>query len=263
MRKVLGWALFVLMCAATLFAQQVLNNDSVVKLVKSGLSEDMVVNIVKSEPGKYSVTPDDIIALKNAGVSEKIITAMLAKGGASGDAATAAAPGATGAAAPPAGLPTDVGVYWDQKDNWSQLLPEAVNWQTGGVLKSIGTVGVVKGDVNGRVYGSHSKTAVAVPAQFLFHLAEGTEITEYQLIHFRDHGDSREFRTVTGGVFHVSGGAKRDLMDFSFKKVADRMYTVDLPQLSAGEYGFLAPGSAMQSHASAQLGKIYTFRVLE
>jgi hypothetical protein len=52
-------------------------------------------------------------------------------------------------------------------------------------------------------------------------------------------------------------------MDFSFKKVADHTYTVDLPQLNAGEYGFLAPGSAMQSHASAQLGKIYTFRVLE
>ena len=35
---------------------------------------------------------------------------------------------------------------------------------------------------------------------------EGTAITEYQLLRLRDAKDGREFRTVTGGVMHVSGG---------------------------------------------------------
>jgi hypothetical protein len=33
--------------------------------------------------------------------------------------------------------------------------------------------------------------------------------------------------------------------------------------LGPGEYGFLPPGSAMSSSASAQLGKMYTFHLLE
>ena len=52
-------------------------------------------------------------------------------------------------------------------------------------------------------------------------------------------------------------------MPFDFKKVADRAFVVDVSDLKTGEYGFVAPGAAMQSHASAQLGKMYTFRVVE
>ncbi len=255
MRKSLLLVSVTFFLLGTLFAQEILDNQSVIKLVGSGLSEDMVVNVVKSQPGKYSLAPDDLIALKKAGVSEKVISAMLAKGAGAGESAS------KGTSVP--NLPSDVGVYWKQKGSWTQLLSEPVNWQTGGVLKHVGTMGVVKGDVNGRVYGPHSKTAVPAPVEFLFRLPEGTEITEYQLIHCHGHGGAREFRTVTGGVFHVSGGAKRDLVRFDFKKVADRTFVVELSTLERGEYGFLAPGSAMQSHASAQLGKMYTFHVLE
>jgi hypothetical protein len=238
-------ALLALLFLGTLSAQEVLRNDSIIKLVRSGLSEDVIVNVVKTQPGQYSLSAEDLISLKNAGVSEKIISALLAKGSAA------------------RALPSDVGVYCKKNGNWIQLLPEAVNWQTGGALKHVGTLGVVKGDVNGRVYGPHSKMAVSLPVEFLFRLPEGTEITEYQLIHCRGHSGAREFRTVTGGVFHASGGARRDLLPFDFKKIADRTYVVSLAQLKAGEYGYLAPGAAMQSHASAQLGKMYTFRVLE
>ncbi|MGD0130091.1 MAG: hypothetical protein ABSF46_32640 [Terriglobia bacterium] len=34
---------------------------------------------VNTQPGKYSLGTDDVIALKTAGVSEKVITAMLNK----------------------------------------------------------------------------------------------------------------------------------------------------------------------------------------
>jgi len=63
-------------------ASQTLSNDSVVKLVKAGLSEATIINAVDAQPGDYSLGADDIISLKKAGVSEKIITAMLSKSGA-------------------------------------------------------------------------------------------------------------------------------------------------------------------------------------
>jgi len=63
----------------SLYSQETLTNDSVVKLVKAGLSEDLIVNMVNSQAGKYSLGAGDVIALKNQGISEKIIAAMIRK----------------------------------------------------------------------------------------------------------------------------------------------------------------------------------------
>jgi hypothetical protein len=65
--------------ALVVSAQEILNNDSIVKMVKSGLGESLIVSMVQNQPGKYSLTPDDVVKLKEAGVSEKILTAMTAK----------------------------------------------------------------------------------------------------------------------------------------------------------------------------------------
>ena len=41
------------------------------------MGEDVIVGIVNNQPGQYSVTPDSLIALKQAGVSDKIIAAVV------------------------------------------------------------------------------------------------------------------------------------------------------------------------------------------
>jgi hypothetical protein len=46
---------------------------------------------------------------------------------------------------------------------WHELPPEVVNVKTGGILKTIGTAGIVKGDVNGHVNGLHSPKKLASP----------------------------------------------------------------------------------------------------
>ncbi len=68
--------------------------------------------------------------------------------------------------------------------------------------------------------------------------------------------------SVAGGVMHVSGGATRDVVPFEGKKVSNRVYKVLLPNMGAGEYGFLPPG-AISAANSASIGKMYTFRILE
>lgn len=73
---------------------QPLTNESILKLVKAGLGEDTIISMVNTQPGKYSLGADDIIALKTAGVSEKIITAMLNKSASRADGWTAEASGA-------------------------------------------------------------------------------------------------------------------------------------------------------------------------
>jgi hypothetical protein len=240
-------------------AQQVLNNEAIVKMVKAGLAEELIVSTIQSQPGSYSLGADDLIALKSAGVSDKILAAMLAK-----STARTTSPAPAAKEDPPFEAPVkEVGVYYKKGGEWVELLPEVVNWRTGGVLKNIATAGLVKGDINGFILGPNSRNSVKSPVEILIYAPEGVAITEYQLLRLRQKGDKREFRTVTGGILHASGGATRDLVPFEGKKIAPRTWVVILPNLGAGEYGFLAPGAVATQHAGAQLGKMYTFRLLE
>jgi hypothetical protein len=266
--KWLGSAVLVMVLAAVCSAQTALTNDAIIKMVKAGLGEDIVLSSIKAQPGNYTTGADDLIALKKAGVSDKIIAAMIGKAGAGGATAPAAPTPAPAAAAAPASPAApaqqfEVGVYYKKADAWTDLPPEVANFKTGGVLKTLGTAGIVKGDINGHLNNSHSPNQLKTPIDLLVYTPEGVAITEYQLLRLRDEKDSREFRTVTGGVLHVSGGATRDLVPFENKKLAPRTYEILLPNVGAGEYGLLPPASADPTASTGRIGKLYTFRVLE
>jgi hypothetical protein len=62
-----------------LLAQQTLNNDSVVKLMKAGFSEDLIITTINRSQGSYDTSVDGLIALKNAGMTNKEISAIVAK----------------------------------------------------------------------------------------------------------------------------------------------------------------------------------------
>jgi len=92
---------------------------------------------------------------------------------------------------------------------------------------------------------------------------EGTDITEYQLLRLHSNTDSREFRSVTGGVMHVSGGATRDSLEYQPQKLATRLYQITLDaNLGRGEYGLLPPGAVGSSNMGSS-GKIYTVSLVE
>jgi len=252
---------FVVLCVS--FAQEPLTNDSVVKMVKAGLGEGLIVNMIQGQPGKYSLTADDLVKLKGQGVSDKVLGAMIAKSNAPATPAPVAAP-AVAAAVGDGDLPQnmDIGVYYKKGGNWLEMLPEVVNWKTGGVLKSMATGGIVKGDVNGHLEGAGSKNDAVTPIDVVIYAPEGVAITEYQLIHLHVEKGGREFRTMTGGVMHMSSGATRDVVPFEGKKIASRTFKIEAAHLAAGEYGFLPPGAVGSSNGSS-IGKLYTFHVVE
>ena len=259
MRKSLFAVLFLFLCPLVI-AQQSLNNDAVIKMVKAGLSDDVIVSTVNSTPGTYDTSADALIALKTAGVSDKIVGAMIAR-------ASGIAPAPVAAPATASGLPAgidEVGVYYKDKSGaWQALMPEIVNFKQGGAMKKFMTNGIVKGDVNGHVSGKHGKTMITFPAVVAIYLPEGTAITEYQLLRLRQSGDAREFRSVTGGVIHASGGATRDVVEFQPQKLAPRVYQISLDAtLGKGEYGFLPPGNFGAKNMGST-GKIYALSVPE
>lgn len=45
----------------------------------AGLSDDIIVSTINSESGTYATSADDLIALKKAGVSDRVISAIISK----------------------------------------------------------------------------------------------------------------------------------------------------------------------------------------
>jgi hypothetical protein len=78
MRKQILAVVFLAICPL-LYAQQALNNDAVIKLVKAGLSDDLIVSTISATAGSYDTSADGLIALKTAGASDKIVVAIVAK----------------------------------------------------------------------------------------------------------------------------------------------------------------------------------------
>ena len=258
MRKLSFVAVILVSLSLVAFGQEALTNASIVKMTKAGLGDDLIVSMVQNQPGHYDLNPDSLVSLKKDGVSEKVLAAMAAK-----NAAPTAPAGAAKAASADAYDDMDIGVYCKVKGEWTQIKSEAVNWKTGGVAKSIFTNGIVKGDVNGHLNGKESPTTLTTPLEILIKAPEGSEATDYQLVHLHVNSDNREFRTRTGGVIHQSGGSTKDAVEFDQAKVAKHVYTVTFKgNLAAGEYAFLAPGLT-NSTASGSTGKAFTFHLLE
>jgi hypothetical protein len=236
-----------------------------------GISDELMISYARSRGHAYQLTAEQVIRLKDGGVDDSVIKALMGDGAAN----PAPLPSPTPVATVPASLsirpdaitkseprlPNEIGVYAKQRGEWIEVLPEIVNLKTGGVVKNLATVGVVKGDVNGHILGNTSRTRCSAATQFLIVVPEGTSVTEYQLLRLRENSNSREFRTITGGIFHVSGGAARDLVPFEGTKVGPRSYVVTIPNaLPRGEYGFLPPGAILSSNLGSA-GKINSFTV--
>jgi hypothetical protein len=58
-----------------------LNSGSVVRLYKAGFSDDFLLDLIRRQPPKGSPDPGRIVELKNAGLSERLISALVATGG--------------------------------------------------------------------------------------------------------------------------------------------------------------------------------------
>jgi len=72
-------ALFALsLLAISVAAQsQPLNNDDIIKMVKSNFSEEMILRVIESTDGAFDTSVQSLLKLKQAGVGEKTIGAML------------------------------------------------------------------------------------------------------------------------------------------------------------------------------------------
>jgi hypothetical protein len=299
---------------ATAQAQKPLTNDDVVQMVKAGFDEGTITTAIDAGDPAFDTSVQGMMALKGAGVSEKLIAAMLnatkrkaeaeerkaaeakAAEARAAEARAAEAKAAEAAAAAKAeaeakakaeaeakareaeknkDIPEDVGVYMKLKGSLVEMFAEPVNSRSGGVGKSMLTMGWTKGHVNGAVSGPKSKLQVGSPVDIIIKCKEGETPSEYQLLRLDEKGDRREFRAVTGGVIHASSGTDKNAIPFDFQKIGSRTYRLKIPDLKKGEYGILPSGGASVGGVgggvsgqsvqggSMNSGKLYTFGIIE
>jgi hypothetical protein len=291
-----------------------LTNDDVVQMVKAGFDEGTTITAIDAADSNFDTSVQGMLALKGAGVSEKVIAAMLnatkrkaeneerkaveakAAETRAAEARAAEAKAAEAAAAAKAeaeakakaeaeakakeaeknrDVPEDVGVYMKLKGSLIEVYAEPVNSRSGGVGKSMLTMGMTKGHVNGAVSGPKSKLQVGSPVEIIIKCKEGETPSEYQLLKLDEKGDRREFRAVTGGVYHASSGTDKNAVPFDFEKIASRTYRLKISDLKKGEYGILPAGGASVGGGgggvsgqtvqggSMNSGKLYTFGIIE
>ena len=259
MRKNILAIVFLVICPL-LVAQQALNNDSIIKLVKAGLSDDLIVSTINAQAGTYDVSTDGLIALKAGRVSDKVVAAIVMKATAPAAVPTALQPAAPGGPSLPAGIDS-VGLYYPAKDgSWQEVIAYDVNIGSSGAIKSF-TKHMIKGNNDGQVEGDTSRLKLTLPAKFLLYVPEGRSPGEYQLIHFRIVNGNREFSLIARKPNPKNPDAQlRDTVDFDTKKIAPRLYEIDLGKdLGKGEYGLLPPSVPGSTGKGESPEKIYTF----
>lgn len=255
-----------------LLAQQALNNDGVIKLVKAGLSESLIIDTINASPASYDTTANGLVALKTAGVSDKVIAAIIQKAaGVSapvGQAAPTASVAAAGTDPDDPAAPHEAGIYVYNEhapsgSKMTMLEPNVyTQGKTGGMFASAMTYGIAKVKMKAVLRGAHANARIADPQPvFYFYFEQqsaglsqastifgGTSTpNEYTLLRFDVKGETRETVIGKANAFGASGGTDdKAVTTFTYTKLRPGVYRVMLNQaLQPGEYGFISSGGSV------------------
>jgi len=264
MRKFL-LAFVVVSCCHLLVAQQSLDNDAVIKLAKAGLSDDLIVSTINASPGTYDTSANGLIALKTAGASDKVVTAivMKASGGAPSPAASVISAGQTAGDPDDPTTPHEAGIYIysgaaPAGSKMTMLEPSVYSQgKTGGFLASAMTYGIAKIKIKAVLRGGHANARVSDSQPvFYFYFEEqsaglshastpfgGTSTpNEYTLLKFDVKGETRETLVGSMNAFGGSGGSDdKAITTFTYTKLRPGVYKVMVNgALQPGEYGFIS-----------------------
>ena len=255
--------------------EEIMTNEEVISLAKAGLSPSIIVGKIRSGKSNFDMSTDALIKLKQAGVSDDIVGAMLeAKSGKSTTAGT------------PLADPNDpmskhnYGIYLFEEKAGSrkmtQLMPSvSAQNRTGGLFTSSLTYGISKVKIKSNLPGRNATLQVADTSPvFYFYLdvssgglntASGipSNTNEFALIRFNQRDDNREVTIGKSNAFGGKGGLSDEyVVAFTAVDLGNGVFKVTpSAPLQKGEYGFYLLNSG-NSNASAAVGaKFFDFGV--
>ena len=255
MTHLLKSILILVVLAFGVFSQETMNNEGILKLVKSGMSEDLIVSVIRHQPGIYVLGANELVTLKEAGVSERLITEMLDKG--KGDASPQSSPTPKPVVAAPKAMVPGPGLFYKKNGEYFELITEDVEWKTSGAMNNILSAGIVKKDLNGELAGPSSRNFLTNPIEIVISTAKGLTVNSYILLPLKLEDGARSFKV---GPVNKKSGVAKGAIAFGAEKLGENMFRMVIPTaLGPGEYGILA---AVPSDATTTTSKMFTFRIL-
>ena len=244
-------AVSLLLPGATSLAQEVLTNDSVIQMVKAGLPEAVVIAKIKSTASKFDLKTDSLVSLKKAGVSDKVLEAMVAAGSGAAPSTAAAAPPAPALAA--GALKTQDVIYQLVAGKYVEMFATSANLETNMAFFQSKSEVVLEGKK--AQYRTSDKQPVFLSTY------SSTDAPLVRLKPGDDHND-RNLK-IGSGAFMPFGGTQKmgvrneDKVPVTIERDARGFYKVTpSAALAPGEYGFI-----LATGFGAGSGKIYDFGV--
>lgn len=205
--------ILLLVSGGALLAQEVLTNDSVLKMVKNGLDESLIIQKIQTDPGHFALTTDDLIKLKNDGVSQPIIKAMMAKGSsapAESQPISAAHQPSTSTGEPP--CPSENGPYYLNGATWKPMQMITLSG-AGTKINPVPFFGSAK--MNNRYPGTAAPITVG-PMPVFCHSGQTQFSRNIVIASLQVKGDHRELQI---GSAHGFGGAKVGVADKNLQPI--------------------------------------------
>lgn len=268
---------------------ETLNNASVIMLSKAGLGTDTIVAKIRNSPNSFDTSTEQLVKLKQEGVSDQIIAAMLnasngsvvsSNANVSSDTLDPLAPHASG---------VYVAAQWEASPKMVHLdASTSAQSTSSGTLAYAFTYGIAK--VRSKAVLNTPSARIHIPMSkpvFYFYFDESgsnlsqgvslwsafagqnkvTSPSEFTLIKLETKKNSRDFET---GSFNIAGSSsgvnEKQRIAFTYDFIAPGVYKVTpVADLPLGEYGFTYSAGAGSSIYGVQLvaPKIFDFAIVQ
>ncbi len=266
------------------FAQnETMTNIDIISLVKAGLSTSIIINKIRSSKSDFDLSVDSLIALKQAGVTDDVVGAMLeAKNGKTVSGATTASSEARPVGDPnDPNAPHDFGIYLFEQNGegkrMTQLAPNvsAQNRTGGGFTAAVTPFGLGKVKTKANLPGTTANLQlVRARPVFYFYLdpktgglntASGIPSTpnEFALVRFNVRSDNREVTIAKVNAWGAKGGLSDEyVVAFDFEDLGNGVFKITPKiDLKNGEYGFYLLNSGNSNASNAIGAKFFDFGV--
>lgn len=274
--------LFIVALLPAVSAQdETMTNEEVISLSKAGLAPSVIIGKIRSSKSNFDLSTDSLIKLKQAGVSDDIVTAMLeAKSG-------KPAGGASAVASASAGDPNDpmskhgYGIYLYEENGgqrkMTQLQPNvsAQNRTGGGFTAAVTPFGLGKVKTKANLPGRNANlqiTSTSPVFYFYLDVASGglntssgipSSPNEFTLVRFNQRSDNREVTISKQNSWGGKGGLSDEyVVPLKAEDLGNGIFRVTpAVDLKKGEYGFYLLNSG-NSNVNAGIGsKFFDFGV--
>jgi len=244
-----------------------LSLDEVVQLSQSGISEELIITKVKKNGKAFDLSPEELMDLKKAGVSDNIVKYLLDPSQPYSPPPPPAAP--SGTSQPSASVPPAAPAKQYPKDPYASKVPSDPalyhfigNDPTEIDLKmllgeSTGKMLMKKGKTIAYLVGRSAKIRLHEPSPvFYLRLPDGKSIEEVVLVALEGKGGRRQVEVGSGQKEELKPAVMRP---FDSLEIGARLFRITPGKLANGEYLFFFVGAA--EPAKGNYGKGYDFGI--